>query len=272
MSPKIGTNSSGKRSVSSISAAIGATCRSTIRLMLSTNAVCSSVRYMNVSLYCRSIIGLGAPLLAQHARRVDVFAQHAQFLGRWHRGDWRCSRNHEFESGLLLNLLDRHARMQRQDAHSPGHRFEVEHAERTQHQLRSSLRQATVGARCAAFEKAGTVKKIHTLRKAATIVSRHHDVEASRQRGEGADADGAGAAQSRLVMRADADRIDVAELVDLNGAENCKIEEMDLPVDEIDHLWKIHHRLAPRNIFGASGRPDHRLVAIDHAAGPRHPP
>src|SRR3981081_2578335 len=118
MSPKIGTSSSGKRSVSSISAAIGATCRSTIFLMLSTNAVCSSVRYMDVSLIYRIVLGLGAAPLAQHAGRVDVLAQDPQFFGRRHRGDRGRPINHEFETGLLLNLLDRRARMQRPHAHS----------------------------------------------------------------------------------------------------------------------------------------------------------
>ena len=47
MSPKIGSSSSGKRSVSSISAAIGATCFSTMRRMLSRKASCSSVKFMN---------------------------------------------------------------------------------------------------------------------------------------------------------------------------------------------------------------------------------
>ena len=47
MSPKIGSSSSGKRSVSSISAAIGATCFSTMRRMLSRKASCSSVKFMD---------------------------------------------------------------------------------------------------------------------------------------------------------------------------------------------------------------------------------
>ena len=100
----------------------------------------------------------------------------------------------------------------------------------------------------------------------------HHDIEASRQGTEGADADGAGAAQPGFVVRSNADRIDVAEPVDLNGAEDGEIEEVDLPVDEIDHLRQVHHRLAPGDILGAGGRADHRLVAVDHAAGARDPP
>jgi len=46
ISPMIGSSSSGKRSVSSISAAIGAMCFSTMRRMLSRKASCSSVKFM----------------------------------------------------------------------------------------------------------------------------------------------------------------------------------------------------------------------------------
>src|SRR5258706_13620429 len=100
-------------------------------------------------------------------------------------------------------------------------------------------------------------------------MSCHHDIEASRQRGEGADADRAGAAQPGLAVRPDADRVDVAEAVDLNGAKNGEIEEMDFPVDEIDHLRQVHHRLAPGDIIAARGRAAYRLGAIDRAAGVR---
>src|SRR5204863_9796169 len=94
----------------------------------------------------------------------------------------------------------------------------------------------------------------------------HHDIEASRQGTEGADADGAGAAQPGFVVRSNADRIDVAEPVDLNGAEDGEIEEVDLPVDEIDHLRQVHHRLSPAAVLGPPRPADHRSTEIYHAA------
>ena len=73
-------------------------------------------------------------------------------------------------------------------------------------------------------------------------------------------------------MRTDADRVDVSELVDLQRAENCKIEKMYLPVDEIDHLRKIHHGLATFEIAMVCGRADDAVVCINHPAGAGDPP
>src|SRR6185437_9427322 len=60
ISPNSFTSSVGKRSVSSISAAIGATCLATIFRMLSRNAICSSVKLMRI---------LGGVLFSRKARK-----------------------------------------------------------------------------------------------------------------------------------------------------------------------------------------------------------
>ena len=49
---------------------------------------------------------------------------------------------------------------------------------------------------------------------------------------------------------ADADGVDVAEAVGLHRAEDGEVEEMHLPVDEIDHLRQVHHRLGDGDVLG----------------------
>jgi len=73
-------------------------------------------------------------------------------------------------------------------------------------------------------------------------------------------------------VRADADRVDVAKLVDLQSPQYRKVEEVDFPIDEVDHDGEIEHRLAVCDILEVRRRPDNRVVGIDHTARSRHPP
>jgi hypothetical protein len=58
----------------------------------------------------------------------------------------------------------------------------------------------------------------------------------------------------------------------LDRADYRKIEKVDLPVDEIEHLLHAQHRRAGGYIFDIRSRPDDTIHRVGHAAWAAHPP
>jgi len=73
-------------------------------------------------------------------------------------------------------------------------------------------------------------------------------------------------------VRTNANRIDVTEFVDLQSAQDCEVEEMNFPVDEIDHQWQIEQGLAVCDVLVVCRWSDHGVIGICHTAGTGHPP
>src|SRR3546814_1970581 len=106
MSPKIGTRSFGKRSVSSISAAIGAISFSAILRTASRKSCWSSVRYMMVLPFRALALGPGK-LRLQDAGAIDSLSQKTQ-LGIIRRARHRCRCiADKVEAGIVPDFLQR---------------------------------------------------------------------------------------------------------------------------------------------------------------------
>ena len=75
-----------------------------------------------------------------------------------------------------------------------------------------------------------------------------------------------------LRLIADHDRVDVAEAVDLQRRQDGEIEEVDLPVDEVDHVRQVHPGLRRLDVLEVGGRQQMVARRVDHAAGAGDPP
>ena len=118
-------------------------------------------------------------------------------------------------------------------------RVRGEHAEVGDHRTRAAAGEAGAGARAVAVEEAGAAAEVQPLDEAARGGARHHEHLPGMQR----DLRRAAAARQprgRQLVRADHGAVEVAEAVDLRGAEKAHVHASGLQV-VAEYLRQRHH-------------------------------
>ncbi len=211
-------------------------------------------------------------LALQGAAGVDPCAQQHQRLVRGHGGDRRRAVDHQVEGRCIADLLQPDPGVDGLHAHGLTAGLEVENAQRRHHQLRATRRQAGTLARITAFQVAGAADEVHTRHKGAAVVARQHHIKALGQPAQRADAHSAGAAQLGLGLVAHHHGVEVAVTVYLQGRQDGKVEEVDLPINEVDHVRQVHPGRGRFDVFVVGGGQHVVACGVDHAARTRDPP